>query len=195
MLRPTRVREADSASNPPQACRPVLHTPAREATAGLPEIRRPPAAAARTGQLLQTCAGAHPSSQRLPATPGAPDPKPRNPGARIDAKSRARCRPAPPEPSEPSPVQHSSRPRTCTWHPFLQALRPYGRYRFNVSTTSNAGENPFLGGLADGQMMFQCHLRRSVARGRVTREKSFDESYSYGSDFSEIEGESGELGV
>ena len=56
-------------------------------------------------------------------------------------------------------------------------------------------ESPVLGGLADGQVMFQCHLGRSVARGRVTREESFDESYGYGSDFSEVEGEGGELGV
>lgn len=53
----------------------------------------------------------------------------------------------------------------------------------------------FLGGLADGQMMFQYHLRRRVARGRVTREESFDESYGHSSDFSEVEGEGGEFGV
>lgn len=42
------ARAAVPGSNPPRACRPVLHTPAGEATAGLPESRRRQAVAART---------------------------------------------------------------------------------------------------------------------------------------------------
>lgn len=107
-LRPSPGRVADPTGRPLQACRPVLHSAVLEATAGLPEIRRRPAAAERMGRLLQTCAGARPPDQMLSAGPDAPDSKPGRPGARTYAKSQA-CRRSAPRDLRPLSA-HNARP-------------------------------------------------------------------------------------